>query len=249
MPRSGTSGGPGPPRPAVLICNRQIPHLGRSQGYQSWTTGCVCISQKIISFTEEMHVFWSKTTAPTDTVPFQWPEKMSSFQVWQIFKGAWPYILWLVKLVNLGDQFLFIPTENPNSRTTKRLARSHAVAHGLRNKRRLHQISGHNFHVLCSANDQNLSKRKGKHVKAITAPPASLAACSSDPFQMLAAESPILRGFLNRRKMVEITQCLTVAHVKFWYRKFSTNYWAGFQCFGWTCAPKFSLRPSKRTRW
>ncbi|OQE04766.1 hypothetical protein PENVUL_c030G04018 [Penicillium vulpinum] len=104
--------------------------------------------------------------------------------------------------LNSGDQFFFIPIQNSNDRIAKRLARSHAVAHGLRKKRRLQQSLGHNFHfhVLCPANDQSKSVIKEKHGEALIAPQASIDARSSDPFQMLAAESPILQALLNRQR-------------------------------------------------
>lgn len=136
----------------------------------------------------------------------------------------------MINLVFLGDRFLFIPIKGSNDRTAKRLARSHAVAHGLRKKRKLQQSSGHNFHILCPTKDQSRSMGKEKQVEALIIPPCSLAAGSSDPFQMLAAESPTLRALLNRRKILEITPCPTAAHAKFGYRKVSKSYGAGLQC-------------------
>lgn len=101
--------------------------------------------------------------------------------------------------LNTGAEFLFIPIKNSNDRTTKRLARSHAVAQGLRNKRRLQQSSGHNFHVLCPANNKSQSASKAKQDEALIAPPASLAVGFSDPLQMMTAESPILRVLLREK--------------------------------------------------
>ncbi|CAG8896685.1 unnamed protein product [Penicillium egyptiacum] len=112
----------------------------------------------------------------------------------------------MIKLVFVGNQFLFIPSKSSNDRTAKRLARSHAVAHGLGNKRRLQQSSGHNFHVVCPANNRRRPTRKRKQGETITTPPASLATGSSDPFQMLAAESPTLRALLNRQKFPQATE-------------------------------------------
>ncbi|KAJ5504902.1 hypothetical protein N7463_007776 [Penicillium fimorum] len=106
----------------------------------------------------------------------------------------------MINLVFSGGQFLFIPVKDSNDPITKRLARSHAVAHGLRNKRRIQQISGHNFHVLYPSSDQSPPASKEKHQKALIAPTASLATDSSDPFEMLAAESPKLRELLNRHR-------------------------------------------------
>lgn len=120
----------------------------------------------------------------------------------------------MTPLINLdfsGAEFLFIPLKNPNDRTTKRLARSHAVAQGLRSKRKLQQSSGHNFHVLCPTNNKSQSASKVKQDEALIAPPASLAVGFSDPLQMMAAESPILRVLL-RGKLLEPTGCPTAAH-------------------------------------
>ena len=120
----------------------------------------------------------------------------------------------MTPLINLdfsGPEFLFIPIENSNNRTTKRLARSHAVACGLRNKRKLQQSSGRNFHVLCPANNKSQSASKEKQDGALIAPPVPLAVGLSDPLQMMAAESPILRVLL-KGKLLETTQCPTTAH-------------------------------------
>ncbi|KAJ9483853.1 hypothetical protein VN97_g9532 [Penicillium thymicola] len=100
--------------------------------------------------------------------------------------------------LNTGAEFLFIPIKNPNDRTT-RLARSHAVAHGLRNKRKLQQSSGHNFHVVCPANNKSQPASKAKQDKALIVSPVSLAVGFSDPLQMMAAESPILRVLLKEK--------------------------------------------------
>ena len=134
---------------------------------------------------------------------------MSSIQVGQGFKGAG-----MTALINRdfsGAEFLFIPIKNSNDRTTKRLARSHAVAHALRNKRKLRQSSGHNFHVLCPANNKSQSASKAKQDEAIIASPAALSVGFSDPLQMMAAESPILRVLL-RGKLLETTRCPTTTH-------------------------------------
>ena len=113
-----------------------------------------------------------------------------------------PYIM--TNLVFLGDKFLFIPIKTPNDCTAKRLARSHAVAHGLRSKRRRQQTSGHNFYVLCPENsNQSRPAKEKKQAKSLITQPASLTT-GSDPFQMLAAESPTLRALLNRGKILEI---------------------------------------------
>lgn len=156
---------------------------------------------------------------------------MSAIQVGQSFKGPSipPYLM--INVVFSGDRFLFIPIKNSNDGRTKRLARSHAVSHGLRNKRRLQQSSGHNFHVLCPENNHGPSARKEKRDEALIAPPASVAVGSSDAFQMLAAESPIIRALSNRGKTLEITRCPTMAHIDFGNRKVSTNSRAGFQRF------------------
>jgi hypothetical protein len=128
---------------------------------------------------------------------------MSPIRVGQSSKGAimTPYIM--TNLVFLGDEFVFIPIKSPNDCTAKRLARSHAVAHGLRSKRRRQQTSGHNFYVLCPENNQSRPAREKKQAKSLITQPASLTT-GSDPFQMLAAESPTLRALLNRGKILEI---------------------------------------------
>ncbi|KAJ5146411.1 uncharacterized protein N7515_000975, partial [Penicillium bovifimosum] len=103
------------------------------------------------------------------------------------------------------SMFVFISMKAPNDRTAKRLARSHAVTRGLRSKRRLQQTSGHNFRVVCLENGQSRRVREEKHSEALITQPASLTA-GSDPFQMLAAESPTLRALLSRERVQQLTE-------------------------------------------
>lgn len=114
----------------------------------------------------------------------------------------------LCLMVNLflGTQFHFISIENPDSRTARRLARSHAVARGLENKRKLQQKSGHNFQALSSKDNPGLPVRKRKRGQSLVATPCSLSSDMPDPFQMLAAESPRLRTLLSCREIFTSAQ-------------------------------------------
>ena len=98
-------------------------------------------------------------------------------------------------------QFYFISTQSSDDRTTRRLGRSHAVARGIQNKRKLQQKSGLNFHAV-SLEDIGRPASKRKQDEALIMPPNFLSADPSDPFQMLAAESPRLQALFNRRKIL-----------------------------------------------
>ena len=98
-----------------------------------------------------------------------------------------------------GGQFHFISIQNPDDRTARRLARSHAVAQGIENKRKLQQKMGLNFHAVSLKGDLGQPARKRKRDQALVAPLCSVSAPS--PFQMLAAESPRLQALFSRRKI------------------------------------------------
>lgn len=116
------------------------------------------------------------------------------------------YDLCLMVNLFLGAQFHFISIENPDSRAARRVARSHAVARGLENKRKLQQRSGHNFHVVPFTDDPDLPARKRKRGQPLVATPCSLSPDMPDPFQMLAAESPRLRTLLSCREIFTSVQ-------------------------------------------
>ena len=104
----------------------------------------------------------------------------------------------------LVGQFHFISTQNPddaNDRKARRLARSHAVARGLEQKRKLQQESGDNFRGVSLKNDPGQPASKRKRSQALVASPLSLSADAPDPFQMLAAESPRLQAWHSQRKI------------------------------------------------
>ncbi|KAJ5909808.1 N-ethylmaleimide reductase [Penicillium tannophilum] len=99
------------------------------------------------------------------------------------------------------DQFHFISTQKSDDRTTRRLSRSHAVARGIQNKRKLEQKSGLNFRAVSLEHvGRPVSKRK--QGQALIMPPKFLSAGPSDPFQMLAAESPRLQALFNQREIL-----------------------------------------------
>lgn len=102
-----------------------------------------------------------------------------------------------------------------------RLARSHAVAHGIENKRKQQQRSGENFYVTSSSliPDQPATKRKRVRA-ALLAKDSSLTAVNG-PFQMLAAESPRLLALLDHRKCTR-SACNTT--------KILTNYGIDISC-------------------
>lgn len=97
---------------------------------------------------------------------------------------------------NSGGQFHFISVQNADDRTARRLARSHAVARGLENKRKLQRKSGLNFHVV-SEDDLGRHAGKRKQDRALVMAPSSPSAGAPGPFQMLAAESPRLQALFS----------------------------------------------------
>ncbi|KAE9370938.1 putative N-ethylmaleimide reductase [Stipitochalara longipes BDJ] len=99
--------------------------------------------------------------------------------------------------LGLSSQFQFISVQNPDDakdRAMRRLARSHAVARGLENKRKLQQKSGHNFRVLSLKDAPARPASKNKRKPTLVTLPRSLSVGVPGPFQMLAAESPRLRA-------------------------------------------------------
>ncbi|KAJ5748800.1 N-ethylmaleimide reductase [Penicillium nucicola] len=107
---------------------------------------------------------------------------------------------------NLDSKFHFVSSKSPDGRTAKRIARSHAVARGLENKRKLQQKSGLNFHVvsLKGGSSRNLDKKKTPRPRL--APKITLSAEESSAFQMLAAESPKLQALFSRCKLQHATE-------------------------------------------
>lgn len=102
-----------------------------------------------------------------------------------------------------GERFQFISIQNPDDtkdRTTRRLARSHAVARGLEKKRRRLQQSGHNFRTV-SLKDNPADKDVNPYT---TASSVSLSKVPPGPFQLLAAESPRLQALLSQRKVLSL---------------------------------------------
>lgn len=125
---------------------------------------------------------------------------MNSFQVRRKpHRAETPYLH--INVSFSDDQFHFIPTQSSDDRTTRRLSRSHAVARGIQNKRKLEQKSGLNFRAVSLEHvGRPVSKRK--QGQALIMPPKSLSAGPSDPFQMLAAESPRLQALFNQREIL-----------------------------------------------
>ncbi|PMD45856.1 putative N-ethylmaleimide reductase [Hyaloscypha variabilis F] len=102
-----------------------------------------------------------------------------------------------------STQFHFVSTQNPNDAqdlTTRRQARSHAVARGIENKRKLQQKTGHNFRFKRFKED--LRARRRCQNPALVASPWLLTG-APDLFQTLAAEAPSLRALQIRRKARE----------------------------------------------
>jgi hypothetical protein len=99
-----------------------------------------------------------------------------------------------------GSEFHFVCTQNPDDGTASRLVRSHAVAHGLKNKRKLRQKMGLNFNAVSIKGGPGRSTRKREQEQNLVAPPYSLSASAPSQFQMLAAESPMLQALLHRCK-------------------------------------------------
>lgn len=102
-----------------------------------------------------------------------------------------------------GERFQFISIQNPDDakdRTTRRLARSHAVARGLEKKRKRLQQSGHNFRTV-SLKDDPANKIKDMNPYTTTSS-ISASTVAPGPFQLLAAESPRLQALLSQRKVL-----------------------------------------------
>ncbi|KAJ5082698.1 N-ethylmaleimide reductase, partial [Penicillium argentinense] len=80
-----------------------------------------------------------------------------------------------------------------NDPALKCKARSHAVGHGLRNKRKLQQNSSQNFRIF------HLGTDDGQGPLEIPVLSSSDSLGPSDPFRMLALESPKLQALLSRQ--------------------------------------------------
>ncbi|KAM5368079.1 hypothetical protein ACJZ2D_009683 [Fusarium nematophilum] len=108
--------------------------------------------------------------------------------------------------LRLDDQFQFISIQNPDDakdRTVRRLARSHAVARGVENKRKLEEHSGLNFRVTTLKDEPGRPASKAERGQTLVPSPCSavsLFPCGPGPFHMLAAESPRLQALLTQHK-------------------------------------------------
>ncbi|KAN0099217.1 hypothetical protein V8E51_012992 [Hyaloscypha variabilis] len=108
-------------------------------------------------------------------------------------------------------QFHFISIQNPDDakdRKAKRLARSHAVARGLENKRQLQQKSGQNFRIVSMKDDpsRSVSKRKRSQTLIRQQSLYSISVDAPSLFQMLAAESPRLQALHRYHKTQQATE-------------------------------------------
>ncbi len=120
-----------------------------------------------------------------------------------------------------NGQFQFISIQNPDDaedRTVTRLARSHAVARGLENKRKLQEKSGHNFRIVSLKDDPSRPVNKRKRRQTLVMSQCTLSAGAPDPFQMLAAESPRLQALHSHRKIFASAQNYTAWAYKEWFR-------------------------------
>ncbi|KAH8654156.1 hypothetical protein BGZ60DRAFT_161832 [Tricladium varicosporioides] len=111
--------------------------------------------------------------------------------------------------LSLGGQFQFISIQNSTDaedRTSRRLARSHAVARGLENKRKLQQKSGHNFRVISLRDDSGRSASKRKPSQTLVTSSCSFSTAVPGPFQMLAAESPRLQVLHSNHRAQQATE-------------------------------------------
>ncbi|KAJ5391487.1 N-ethylmaleimide reductase, partial [Penicillium cosmopolitanum] len=100
------------------------------------------------------------------------------------------------------DQFHFISIQGPTDRTRNHLARSHAIARGLQNKRKLRQKAGLNFNTFSPENGhrQPISTKDKDRPCTSPRPGASLSrTCAVDLLRMLAAESPEQQPSLNQQ--------------------------------------------------
>ena len=89
-----------------------------------------------------------------------------------------------------------------NDRIARRQARSHAVARGLENKRKLQQKSGHNFHVQFLKEDIAGAIGDRKRGQVLVISPYTLPVDAPDLFHMLAAESPRLQEFHSHCEII-----------------------------------------------
>ena len=106
-----------------------------------------------------------------------------------------------------GSQFHFVSIQNPrdaNNRKARRLAKSHAVARALENKRKVQQESGRNFCAVSLKRDYGRPGGRKEQSQTLLASPSCFSANASDPFQMLVAESPRLRALHDQCKIFAI---------------------------------------------
>ncbi|KAJ5975998.1 N-ethylmaleimide reductase, partial [Penicillium waksmanii] len=97
------------------------------------------------------------------------------------------------------DQFHFITIQAPTDRTRNHLARSHAIARGLQNKRKLRQKAGLNFNTFSPKNGHRQPISTKDQDKPCTRKTGPSLACAADLLQMLAAESPKQQPLLNQQ--------------------------------------------------
>ncbi|MCJ1309217.1 hypothetical protein MMC25_002874 [Agyrium rufum] len=101
--------------------------------------------------------------------------------------------------VGSGEKFHFISVQRPDSpkdRLAKRQARSHAVARGIRQKRKLQERSGHHFNVITSAGSSTAPSRNKRWGQSliVASSPYSLSTDEPSLVEMLAGASPKLQA-------------------------------------------------------
>ncbi|KAI0447227.1 hypothetical protein F4803DRAFT_575414 [Xylaria telfairii] len=97
-------------------------------------------------------------------------------------------------------QFQFISIQTPDDakdHAARRLARSHAVKHALRNKRKTQQDSMDNFRVMTSQDKPARFVKRRMRVRTIATPLLSPSIGKLDPFQTLAVDCSRLQALLN----------------------------------------------------
>ncbi|KAK9416635.1 putative Transcription factor domain-containing protein [Seiridium unicorne] len=104
---------------------------------------------------------------------------------------------------NAGGRFQFISIQAPgdsNDRSSRRLARSHAVRRALENKRKLQQDSRDNFRVTTSKDASRSPGNNETCAKISGALFCSVSTGALDPFQTLAVDSSRLQILLSNYK-------------------------------------------------
>ena len=87
-------------------------------------------------------------------------------------------------------------------RETKRQARSHAIKQALEKKRKVQQQSGHNFRVAIFKENPRGPPNRQSQAQFYKPSPSSLSAGLLDPFQMLVADSSLLKAWLSHRGFI-----------------------------------------------